>query len=213
MSATEDTRDQAPPSRPLVEPLPFIIVGGIGLTAIAAMVISLFRPLPIPAIVSQDFMKVAGAVVNVDVTQSDPGLLTASLADREPSVGGVHVPDLRSRGFSLLGGRTREIRGSPGVLAVYRNSMQELLVWQAYVGQLTDLPVTTDVRDHGGRHYVVHRKASHILVFWQQGSHVQVITAKKANSCQVNVRAGARASSCRARVASAAAGDAENERW
>ena len=177
MSATEDTRDQAPPSRPLVEPLPFIIVGGIGLTAIAAMVISLFRPLPIPAIVSQDFMKVAGAVVNVDVTQSDPGLLTASLADREPSVGGVHVPDLRSRGFSLLGGRTREIRGSPGVLAVYRNSMQELLVWQAYVGQLTDLPVTTDVRDHGGRHYVVHRKASHILVFWQQGPHVQVITA------------------------------------
>jgi hypothetical protein len=177
MSATEDTRDQAPPSRPLVEPLPFIIVGGIGLTAIAAMVISLFRPLPIPAIVSQDFMKVAGAVLNVEVTQSDPGLLTTSLADREPSVGGVHVPDLRSRGFSLLGGRTREIRGSPGVLAVYRNSMQELLVWQAYVGQLTDLPATTDVRDHGGRHYVIHRKASHILVFWQQGPHVQVITA------------------------------------
>ena len=52
MPATEDTRDQAPPSRPLVEPLPFIIVGGIGLTAIAAVVISLFRPLPIPAIVS-----------------------------------------------------------------------------------------------------------------------------------------------------------------
>ncbi len=74
-------------------------------------------------------------------------------------------------------GRTREVRGSPGVLAIYRNSMQELLVWQAYVGQLTDLPATTDVRDHGGRHYVVHRKASHILVFWQQGPHVQVITA------------------------------------
>jgi len=177
MPATEDTRDQAPPSRPLVEPLPFIIVGGIGLTAIAAVVISLFRPLPIPAIVSQDFMKVAGAVLNVEVAQSDPGLLTSSLADREPSVAGMHVPDLRRRGFSLLGGRARDVRGRPGVLAIYRSSMQELVVWQAYVGQLADLPVTTDVRDHGGRHYVVHRKASHILVFWQQGSHVQVITA------------------------------------
>ena len=177
MSATEDTRDQAPPSRPLVEPLPFIIVGGIGLTAIAAMVIWLFRPLPIPAIVSQDFTKVAGAVLNVEVAQSDPGLLTTSLADREPSVAGMHVPDLRRRGFSLLGGRPRDVRGSPGVLAIYRSSMQELAVWQAYVGQLADLPATTDVRDHGGRHYVVHRKASHILVFWQQGSHVQVITA------------------------------------
>jgi hypothetical protein len=177
MPATEDTRDQAPPSRPQAEPLPFIIVGGIGLTAIAAMVISLFRPQPIPAVVSQDFTNVAGAVLNVEVAQSDPGLLTTSLADREPSVAGVRVPDLRPRGFSLAGGRTRGVRGSPGVLAIYRNDMQELVVWQAYVGQLADLPATTDVRDHGGRHYVVHRKASHILVFWQEGPHVQVITA------------------------------------
>jgi hypothetical protein len=177
MPATEDTRDQAPPRRPQAEPLPFIIVGGIGLTAIAAMVISLFRPQPIPAVVSQDFTNVAGAVLNVEVAQSDPGLLTTSLADREPSVAGVRVPDLRPRGFSLVGGRARGVRGSPGVLAIYRNDMQELVVWQAYVGQLADLPATTDVRDHGGRHYVVHRKASHILVFWQEGPHVQVITA------------------------------------
>ena len=177
MPATEDTRDQAPPSRPLVEPLPFIIVGGIGLTAIAAMVISLFRPQPIPAVVSQDFTNVAGAVLNLEVAQSDPGLLTTSLADREPSVAGVRVPDLRPRGFSLVGGRARGVGGSPGVLAIYRNDMQELVVWQAYVGRLADLPATPDVRDHGGRHYVVHRKASHILVFWQAGKHVQVITA------------------------------------
>ena len=177
MPATEDTRDQAPPSRPQAEPLPFIIVGGIGLTAIAAMVISLFRPQPIPAVVSQDFTNVAGAVLSVEVAQSDPGLLTTSLADREPSVAGLRVPDLRPRGFSLVGGRARGVRGSPGVLAIYRNDMQELVVWQAYVGQLADLPATTDVRDHGGRHYVVHRKASHILVFWQAGPHVQVITA------------------------------------
>jgi len=176
MPATEDTRDQPPTSRAQAEPLPFIIVGGIGLTAIAVMVISLFRPQPIPAVVSQDFTNVAGAVLNVEVVQSDPGLLTSSLADREPSVASVHVPDLRSRGFSLVGGRTRGVRGRPGVLAVYRNDSQELLVWQAYAGQLADLPVTTDVRDHGGRHYVVHRKASHILVFWQQGPQVQVIT-------------------------------------
>jgi hypothetical protein len=177
MTAMEDTHEQAPPGRPLVEPLPFLIVGGIGLIAIVAMVISLFRPLPIPAVISQDFMKVAGAVLNVDVTQADPVLLTTTLTDREPAVAGVRVPDLRPRGFSLLGGCTREVRGSPGVLAIYRNAAQELLVWQAYVGQLSDLPATTDVRDHGDRHYVVHRKASHILVFWQQGPHVQVITA------------------------------------
>jgi hypothetical protein len=116
-------------------------------------------------------------VLSVEVAQSDPGLLTTSLADREPSVAGVRVPDLRPQGFSLVGGRARGVRGSPGVLAIYRNDMQELVVWQAYVGQLADLPATTDVRDHGGRHYVVHRKASHILVFWQAGPHVQVITA------------------------------------
>ena len=177
MTATEDSREQAPSRRPLVEPLPFLVVGGIGLTAIAAMVISLFRPLPIPAVISQDFTNVAGAVLTADVSQGDAGRLTTSLIEREPDIAGVRVPDLGPQGFTLLGGRTREVRGSPGVLAIYRNGMQELLVWQAYVGQLGDLPATTDVRDHGGRHYVVHRKASHILVFWQEGRHVQVVTA------------------------------------
>lgn len=178
MPAPEGTRDEElPPSRPLVEPLPFLIVGGIGLTAILAVVISMFRPLSIPAAISQDFTKVAGAVLDVAVNQSDAGLLTTALANREPGVAGVRVPDLRPQGFALVGGTGREVAGRPGILAIYRNGSQELLIWEAYAGELADLPATTDVRDHGGRHYVVHRKASHILVFWQEGAHVQVLTA------------------------------------
>ena len=173
----EETSEQVPPSRPLVEPLPFLIIAGLGFTAIAAMVISLFRALPIPAVISQDFTKVAGAVLKVDVAQADPGLLTAVLADREPAIAGARVPDLRAQGFTLVGGGTREVGDNPGVLAIYRNGAQELLLWRAYAGQLRDLPPSNDVRDHGGRRYVVHRKASHILVFWQQGPHVQVIAA------------------------------------
>src|SRR5262249_51735435 len=125
MSAMEETSEQVPPSRPLVEPLPFLIVAGLGFTAIAAMVISLFRPLPIPAVISQDFTKVAGAVLKVDVAQADPGLLTAVLTDRERSIAGARVPDLRPQGFALVGGGARAVGDNPGVLAVYRNGAQE----------------------------------------------------------------------------------------
>jgi hypothetical protein len=164
-------------TRPLVEPLPFLILAGIGLAAIAWLIVSLFRPLPIPAVVSEDFTRVAGAVLKADVPQSDPGLLATTLSDRVPAVGSIRVPDLRGRGFSLIGGTARDVSGKPGVLAIYRNAQQELLVWQAYVGAIADLPATTDVREHAGRRFLVHRKASHILVFWQEGTRVQVVTA------------------------------------
>ena len=167
--------EQAQPSRPLVEPLPFLIVFGIGLTAIVIVLISVFRPLPIPAIVSEDFTRVAGAVLVAEIRQSDPGLLSAMLVARQPAFA-ARVPDLRAQGFTLVGGRVRAVDGRPGVLAIYRNGLQELLVWQAYLGQLRDLPATGDVRDREGRQYVVHRKASHILVFWQDGPNVQVLT-------------------------------------
>ena len=167
--------EQAQPSRPLVEPLPFLIVAGVGVTAIVFVLISTFRSLPIPAIVSEDFTRVAGAVLGAEIRESDPELLSSILVARQPAVA-ARVPDLRPRGFALVGGSVREVDGQPGVLAIYRDGLQELLVWQAYLGRLRDLPGTGDVRDHEGRRYVVHRKASHILVFWQDGPNVQVLT-------------------------------------
>ena len=39
------------------------------------------------------------------------------------------------------------------------------------------MPETTDVRDQHGRRYFVHRKATNVLVFWQDGSRLDVLTS------------------------------------
>jgi anti-sigma factor RsiW len=166
----------APPVRPLVEPGPVLFVGSIGLLAILGLVISMFRHPGTPAEVALDYSRVAGGVLVPDVKEADPNALTSALESRQPGLA-ARVPDLTAAGYHLRGGAVHEMAGQPGVVAVYHNDLQDLLVWHAYRGQVTDLPETSDVRKHEGRRYYVHRKSADILVFWQDGPRVLVITS------------------------------------
>ena len=62
-------------------------------------------------------------------------------------------------------------------VAIYRNGDQDLVVWHQFLGTTADLPDTNDVREQHGRRYFVHRKSTNVLVFWQDGSRVDVLTS------------------------------------
>ncbi len=165
-----------PPTRPLVETRLVVVAAGIGLLAILGLILSLFRDPGVPAVVSRDYTRVAGNLLKPAVHESDPGALTSAFDARQPGLG-ARVPDLGPAGYHLDGGTVRTVEDHPGVLAIYRNDLQDLLVWQAYAGNVSELPVTSDVRRHEGRRYYVHRKAADVLVFWQDGPRVLVVTS------------------------------------
>jgi hypothetical protein len=167
---------QPPPTRPLVDPGPVLVVAGIGLVAILGLVISLFRQPGIPAVVSLDYTRVAGGVLAPAVREGSAAALSEALEARLPGFG-AHVPDLTGAGYQLAGGTVHEVVGHRGLVAIYRNGLQDLLVLHAFEGEVADLPKTSDVRDHDGRRYYVHRKAADILVFWQDGPRVLVVTS------------------------------------
>ncbi len=162
--------------RPLNAPGLFVGMAIVGATAIAILVYTMVRTPQIPAIVSLDYTKVAGSVLVVEERQTDARALQAALARRQPGLD-VSVPDLSAAGFVLEGGSVHPLIGRSGVVAIYRNALQDLVVWHQFTGSTADLPDTTDVREQHGRRYFVHRKSTNVLVFWQDGSRVDVLTS------------------------------------
>jgi anti-sigma factor RsiW len=177
---TTDARADAAPelheTRPLNAPGLFVGMGIFGATAIAILVYTMVRTPQIPAIVSLDYTKVAGSVLVAEERQTDARALQAALARRHPGLD-VGVPDLSAAGFVLEGGLVHPVVGRPGIVAIYRNALQDLVLWHQFAGTTADLPDTTDVREQHGRRYFVHRKSTNILVFWQDGSRVDVLTS------------------------------------
>jgi anti-sigma factor RsiW len=177
---TTDAPAGAPPElhekRPLNAPGLFVGMAIFGATAIAVLVYTMVRTPQIPAIVSLDYTKVAGSVLVAEERQTDARALQAALARRQPGLE-VGVPDLSAAGFALEGGSVHPLIGRPGIVAIYRNGMQDLVVWHQFAGTTADLPATNDVREQHGRRYFVHRKATNALVFWQDGSRVDVLTS------------------------------------
>ena len=162
--------------RPLNAPGLFIGVGLFGATAIAILAYMMLRTPQIPAVVSFDYTKVAGSVLVADEHQADPRALQSALARRQPGLE-IAIPDLSKVGFALEGGSIHPMLGRPGIVAIYRNALQDLVVWHQFAGSTTDLPDTTDVREQHGRRYFVHRKSTNVLVFWQDGARVDVLTS------------------------------------
>ena len=177
---TTDAQGSAAPEvhekRPLNAPGLFVGMAIFGAMAIAILVYTIVRTPQIPAIVSLDYTKVAGSVLVAEERQTDARALQAALARRQPGLD-VGVPDLSAAGFVLEGGAVHTLVGRPGIVAIYRNGDQDLVVWHQFVGTTADLPDTTDVREQHGRRYFVHRKSTNVLVFWQDGSRVDVLTS------------------------------------
>jgi hypothetical protein len=176
MSSVELPAGRAASARPLNDPGLFVTLAVVAALAIAGLVVSMLRRPPIPAVVSQDYTSVAGGVLVPTVRIQEARALTAALAAAAPGLG-ARVPDLTAEGYGLEGGAVHAVVDRPGIVAIYHNAPQELVVWQVYRGVVTELPDTTDVREHDGRRYYVHRKSTYILVFWQEGPRVQVLTS------------------------------------
>jgi anti-sigma factor RsiW len=162
--------------RPLNAPGLFVGMAIFGASAIAILVYTMVRTPQIPAVVSLDYTKVAGSVLVAEERERDAHALQAALARRRPGFD-VGVPDLSAVGFVLEGGSVHPVAGHPGIVAIYRNSLQDLVLWHQFAGTTADLPETTDVREQHGRRYFVHRKSTNALVFWQDGSRVDVLTS------------------------------------
>jgi len=177
---TTDAQGSAAPElhekRPLNAPGLFVGMAIFGATAIAILVYTMVRTPQIPAMISVDYTKVAGSVLVAEERQTDARALQAALARRQPGLD-FGVPDLSAAGFVLEGGSVHAVVGRPGIVAIYHNNLQDLVVWHQCAGTTADLPETTDVREEHGRRYFVHRKSTNALVFWQDGSRVDVLTS------------------------------------
>lgn len=161
--------------RPLAEARPFIIVGTLGAIAVGIVLVMLFVDPGMPAHVNEDYMRVAGRVLQVELPLADPQALSAALRERFPRP--VTVPSLADLQYALDGGALSDLGGRPAVVAIFHNDRRDLLVWHAYEGQVSELPSTPDVRDRDGQRYYVHRKTTNTLVFWQNGPIVECVTS------------------------------------
>jgi anti-sigma factor RsiW len=148
----------------------------LGAVAIAGAVASILRHPGIPALIAEDYMRVAGGVLVADVQAADPEVLARSLRARQASLA-ARVPALRDAGYELAGGAVHPIAGRPGIIGIYRNRALDLLVFHAYQGSASELPGTPEVRENRGRVYTLQRKSTNILVFWQEGPVVMVLTS------------------------------------
>jgi anti-sigma factor RsiW len=161
--------------RPLANAAPFLVVTGLGLVAVVALVVSLFRDPGLPAYVQDSYMRVAGGLVALDYPVRDAVGLGVTLSQAPP--GSVRVPALDRQGYSLEGGTHVTLGGQPAAIAIYHNALRDLVTWHGVTGTLEDLPPTPDLRVLAGRRYAMHYKASTTIVFWQEGPMLMAVTS------------------------------------
>lgn len=161
--------------RPLANAGPILCVAAIGLVAVVGLILSLFRDPGIPSYVQDSYMRVAGGLVVPDAAGADPGAVAGALSASPP--GQVRVPLLESQGYTLAGGTHVELGGSPAALAIYHNTLRDLVTWHGLTGVVSQLPEAPEVRSVGGRQYYLHYKASTTIVFWQEGPTLVALTS------------------------------------
>ncbi len=161
--------------RPLADPGPVLVVAGIGLVAVIALVVSLFRDPGLPSYVQESYMRVAGGLVAPERAEAGPAALSVALSQAPP--GAVRVPAIDEQGYVLDGGTHVTLGDTPAAIAIYHNALRDLVTWHGVAGTLDDLPPTPDLRVLGGRRYAMHYKASTTIVFWQEGPILMAVTS------------------------------------
>jgi len=164
----------APDERPLADSRPFLILAGLAAIAIGGLIAAMLRHPGMPAIIADDYMRVAGGLIELERETSVPSDLSSALAIADP---GLMVPDLGDERYRLAGGTRLTRAGQPAVLAVYHNPRRDLLVYHAWRGEFEHMPATGDVRERAGRTFHVHQKSTSTLVFWREGGVVRVVTS------------------------------------
>jgi hypothetical protein len=173
---------------------PFLVVAGIGLAAVVGLVLSLFRDPGLPSYVQDSYMRVAGGLVTPDYTVRNAFGLAATLSQAPP--GAVRVPALDLRDYTLEGGTHVSLGGTPAALAIYHNTLRDLVTWHGIRASADDLPPPPEQRVLAGRRYLLHFKATTTIVFWQEGPILMAITsalpAEQVMTIALAASAGAR---------------------
>ena len=133
MTATGSAAPEPHEKRPLIAPGLFVGMAIFGATAIAILVYTMLRTPQIPAIVSLDYTKVAGSVLVADERQTDARALQAALARRQPGSAWA-FPICPRPGSCSRAARSHPLIGRPGIVAIYRNGLQDLVVWHQFTG-------------------------------------------------------------------------------
>ena len=178
--------------RPLANAGPILFVAGLGLIAVIALVLSLFRDPGLPAYVEDSYMRVAGGLVTPAFPVRDALGLAATLSQAPP--GAVRVPAIDDQGYTLDGGTHVTLGGTPAAMAIYHNALRDMVTWHGVQGTFEALPPAPDLRVVDGRRYFVHYKATTTIVFWQEGPILMAITsALPAEQVMAIARGAARA--------------------
>ena len=136
-------------------------------------------------------MRVAGGLTSPSIATGDAGQLSARLSDG--AAGPVRVPALDTLGYRLDGGGHVSLGDQPAAVAIYHDERRDLVVWHAVAGDVGSLPSTTDVRDHEGRRFYLHHKASTIVAAWQEGALIASVTSTLPSDQVMAIARGAAA--------------------
>ena len=118
--------------RPLANAGPILFVAGLGLIAVIALVLSLFRDPGLPAYVEDSYMRVAGGLVTPDFPVRSALGLAATLSQAPP--GPVRVPAIDDEGYTLDGGTHVTLGGTPAAMAIYHNALRDMVTWHGVQG-------------------------------------------------------------------------------
>ncbi len=84
----------------------------------------------------------------------------------------TRVFDLGMMKYQLVGGRVDRGRRVPAALFVYRGPDDRVLLCEMFSGKMSDLPATTEVREHNGFRFQIYRNGDRTAVFWPEGAVV-----------------------------------------
>ena len=93
-------------ARPLANPGPILVVVTIGAIALIVAIASILRRPAVPAVISEDYTRVAGRLLVPEVRGADPDAVARGLNARQPSFV-VRLPSFGDAGYTLEGGAIR----------------------------------------------------------------------------------------------------------
>jgi anti-sigma factor RsiW len=158
----------------------------IGIAAIVVLVIFWLRPTTEPVRVAvRDARSATASDELLTVRTTDRTVLERAL--NTPGRPPVRVLDLETMGYTLVGGGPHELAGRPSALYVYQGRDGTRLVCQMFVGRLTELRFTPDVRRRGAFTFRVYADGDLTLVFWQEGNLVCVLAGTMSREALVEL--------------------------
>lgn len=130
----------------------------------------------IVATVEDDYRRYLIGRLRLDIVESD-----AAALERRFSEQGLLFParvfDLGMMQYRLTGGLVLKRGDGQSAVFGYRGPTGEDVLCQMFPGSTDAATGTTDVRDHDGIRFFVHRRDDVTLVFWQEGDLVCVLAS------------------------------------